>query len=159
MRTLTPHVWCWQFHMNIYLPRWYCNYMYHSSEWQVYAHDVAFWQTKQIWGIWKLQPAYRPQTPNLGQNQQYFVPCDLEIWRITLKDNRASLLCFKLCASFHSHRWIQTVVTVRKLSSGVLTSVILTFDLWPWPFVWTSSLSKVMNPENFMMIRWWKHSD
>ena len=30
-------------------------------------------------------------------------------------NNRASLLCcFKLCATFHSHRWIQTGVTVRK---------------------------------------------
>ena len=31
------------------------------------------------------------------------------------KNNRASLLCcFKLCATFHSHRWIKTGVTVRK---------------------------------------------
>ena len=37
-----------------------------------------------------------------------FVPCDLEIWRITLKNNRAHLLCyFKLCASFPNHWWIQ----------------------------------------------------
>ena len=34
----------------------------------------------------------------------FFVPCDLEIWQITLKNNRAPLLCyFKLCASFHNH--------------------------------------------------------
>ena len=31
-----------------------------------------------------------------------------------LENNRASLLCYKLCASFHSHWWIQTGVTVRK---------------------------------------------
>ena len=44
-----------------------------------------------------------------------FVPCDLEIWWMTLKNNRAPLLCcFKLCASFHSHHWIQTGGTVRK---------------------------------------------
>ena len=44
-----------------------------------------------------------------------FVPCDLEIWWMTLENNRASLLCcFKLCATFHSHWWIQTGVTVRK---------------------------------------------
>ena len=43
------------------------------------------------------------------------VPCDLEIWRMTLKNNRAPLQCnFKLCASFRSHRWFQTGVTVRK---------------------------------------------
>ena len=34
----------------------------------------------------------------------------------------------------------------------------LTFDLWPWPFAWTSLLSLVITPENFMMIRWSEHS-
>ena len=37
-------------------------------------------KTRQIWGIWKLRPAYSPETPNLGQNLWCFVPCDLEIW-------------------------------------------------------------------------------
>ena len=36
----------------------------------------------------------------------------------------------------------------------VLTSVTLTFDLWTWPFAWSSLLSMVITPENFMMIRW-----
>ena len=59
--------------------------------------------------------SYSPETLNLGQNRQFLVPCDLEIWRLPLKNNRAPLLCcFKLCASFHSHQWIQTGVTVRK---------------------------------------------
>ena len=71
--------------------------------------------TRQIWGIWKLRPANSPETPNLGQNRWCFVPCDLEIWWMTLENNRAPLLCcFKLCATFHSHRWIQTGVAVRK---------------------------------------------
>ena len=76
------------------------------------AHDQ---ETRQIWGIWKLRPAYSPETPNLGQNRWCFVPCDLEIWWMTMENNRAPLLCcFKLCATFHSHRWIQTGVAVRK---------------------------------------------
>ena len=51
--------------------------------------------------------SYIPKTPNLGQNWRFFVPCDLEIWRMTLKNKKAPLLCyFKLCASFHSHPWI-----------------------------------------------------
>ena len=34
----------------------------------------------------------------------FFVPCDLEIWRMTLKSNRAPLLCYsKLCTSLRSH--------------------------------------------------------
>ena len=39
-----------------------------------------------------------------------------------------------------------------------LWPVTLTFDLWPWPFAWTSLLSLVITPENFMMIRWWEQS-
>ena len=45
----------------------------------------------------------------------FFYPCDLEIWWMTSKNNRAPLLCyFKLCASFRSHWWIQTGVIVQK---------------------------------------------
>ena len=79
---------------------------------------------------------------------------------MTLKNNRAPLLSdIKLYASFHHHMWIQTRITVRKRLSWVLTSVTLTFDLWPWPFAWTSLLSLVITPENFMMIWWWEHGE
>ena len=107
--------------------------------------------------------SYSPETANLGQNRQFFVPCDLEIWRMTLKNNRAPLLCyFKLFASFHSHPWIQNGVTVRKRQIWVkigdfLSCVTLTFDLWPWPFAWTSRRSMVITHENFRMIRWQEH--
>ena len=83
--------------------------------WRSLLQVTVKWLTRQIWGIWKLRPAYSQETPNLGQNRWCFVPCDLEIWWMTLENNRASLLCcFKLCATFHGHRWIQTGVTVRK---------------------------------------------
>ena len=66
---------------------------------------------------------------------------------MTLKNNRAPLLCyFKLCA-FRSHMWIQTGVTVRKRLNSFLTSVTLIFDLWPWPFARTSLLSMVITPK------------
>ena len=49
--------------------------------------------------------SYSPETLNSGQDRHFFVPYDLEIWRMTLKNNRAPLLyCFKLCASFHNHQ-------------------------------------------------------
>ena len=97
--------------------------------------------------------------PNLGQIQRFLEPCDLEIWRMTLKNNRAPLLSnIKLYASFHYHMLIQTGVTVRKRLSWVVTSVTLTFELWPWSFAWTLRWSLVITPENFMMIRWWEHS-
>ena len=47
----------------------------------------------------------------------FFVPCDLEIWWMTLENNRARLLYYiKLCASFQIHRWNETEVTARKRS-------------------------------------------
>ena len=82
--------------------------------------------------------SYCPETLNSGHNQQIFVPCDLEIWWMTMKNNRAHLLCCsKLCASFHNHGWIWTKVTVRKRSIWVktgdfLSHVTLKFDGWPW---------------------------
>ena len=64
--------------------------------------------------------SYSPETPNLGQIQQFLKLCNLEIWRMTLQNNRAPLLCyFKLCAAFHTHWWIQIWVTVRKRSIQV----------------------------------------
>ena len=79
-----------------------------------------------------------PETLNSGQNRRFIVLCDLKIWQMTLKNNRAPLRCyFKLCASFHSHSWIQTKVTVRKRSIRVkigdlLSRVTLKFNRWPW---------------------------
>ena len=103
--------------------------------------------------------SYSPETPNLSQIPRFLEPCDLEIWRMTLKNNRAPLLSnIKLYASFHHHMWIQTGVTVRKRLSWVVTSVTLTFDLWPWPFAWTLRWSLVITPQNFMMIRCWEHN-
>ena len=66
--------------------------------------------------------------------------CPVWPWNLTddLEKNRAPpLCCFKLCASFHSHQWIQTKVTVRNRSIGVkisdfLSCVTCKFDGWPW---------------------------
>ena len=108
---------------------------------------------------WWIQTGVSPETPNLGQIWRFLEPCDLEIWRMTFKNNRAPLLSIiKLYTSFHHHMWIQTGVTVRKRLSWVVTSVTLTFDLWPWPFAWNLPWSLVITHENFMMIRWWEHS-
>ena len=64
----------------------------------------------------------------------FFVPCDLEIWWMTLKNNRTPLLCcFKLCASFHSHQLIQTNVTVRKRPIWVKIDVLFVpcnLEIW-----------------------------
>ena len=81
--------------------------------------------------------SYSPETPNLGQIQRFLEPCDLEIWWMTLKNNRAPLQCyFKLCAAFPTHWWIQTGVTVQKRPIWVKfdnysSRATLKFDGWP----------------------------
>ena len=62
-------------------------------------------------------------------------PCNLTM---TLKNNKAPLLCyFKHCASFRTHWWIQTGVTVWKRPIWVkfgdfYSRATLKFDGWPW---------------------------
>ena len=79
--------------------------------------------------------SYTPETLNSGQNRRFFVPCDLKIWWMTLKNNMAPLLYYKLCASFQIHRWIETEFTVRKRSIRVkiddfFSHVSLKFYRW-----------------------------
>ena len=57
---------------------------------------------------------------------------------MTLRNYKAHLLYYiKLCASFQTHRWIQTRITVPKRSIQVkmgdfLSRVTLKLDGWPW---------------------------
>ena len=92
--------------------------------------------------IWKpsanQNSSHSPETLNWGQNRWFFVLCDLEIWRMTLRNNRVPLLCcFKLCASFHSYQWFLVGATVRKRPIWVkiedfFSCVTSKFDRWPW---------------------------
>ena len=64
-------------------------------------------------------------------------PCDLQIWWMTLKNNRAPLLYYiKLCASCQTHWWIQTGFTCPETlnlaqNQPYLSLVTLKFDGWP----------------------------
>ena len=87
-----------------------------------------------------------------------FLPCNLEIWRMTLRNDRAPLLSnIKLCVSFYHHKWILPWVTVQKRPNCF-------FDLWPWhltydlDFFMDVTFVIAITRENFIMIRWWKHS-
>ena len=67
---------------------------------------------------------------NRDSNNQFFSPCDLEIWWMTLENNMAPLLYyFKLCASFQIHRCSKTWVSVRKCSIRVKIGDF--FPTWP----------------------------
>ena len=75
----------------------------------------------------------------LDSNRRFLSPCDVEIWWMTPKNNRAPLLCyFKLFASFHSHWWIQTGVTVLKHPIWVKFNIFLAV----WPRNLTDDLEK-----------------
>ena len=64
-------------------------------------------------------------------NWRFFCPAWPWNWRLTLKNNRAPLLCcFNLCASFHSQWWIQTGVTIRKRPIWVKSTIFVA--VWPW---------------------------
>ena len=81
--------------------------------------------------------SYSLEPSNLGKIRQFFLECDLAIWRMTLKNNRAPLICyFKLRALFRSHWWVKTGDTVRKCPIWVkindsVSHVTLQFDVWP----------------------------
>ena len=49
--------------------------------------------------IGEFKPELQSRNAQFGSNSRFLEPCDFEIWRMTLKDNRAPLLCyFKLYA-------------------------------------------------------------
>ena len=70
----------------------------------------------------------------LDSYRWFFSLCDLEIWWMTSKNNRALLPYYiKLCASFQIHQCSETWVTVRKRSIPVKIGdcfVQLDFEIW-----------------------------
>ena len=85
-------------------------------------------------------------------------------WNLTIDlEKTAPLLChFQLFVSFRNHLWIHSGVTVRNWPNWgniCLTSVTLTFDLWPLLFAWASLPPLVITAENFLMIRWEEHCE
>ena len=69
--------------------------------------------TRQIWDL--IAATGLVVLFKLDSNRRFSARVNLEIWSMTPKNNGAPLLCyFKLFASFRSHWWIQTAVTVRK---------------------------------------------
>ena len=108
-----------------------------KSIWHLFYIASSF--PHQFIAISELKLKLQSRNAQLGSKSAIFVRCDLQIWWMTLKNNRAPFLCCsKLSASFHSHQWIKTKVTVRKRSIEVkigdffLSCVTLKFDGWPW---------------------------
>ena len=73
----------------------------------------------------ELQPGY----DQIGSISAIFVLCDLEIWRMTLKKNRAFFqACFKLCELFQSYRLIQTRVTDTFIQLIMIKNIVCKSD-------------------------------
>ena len=82
---------------------------------------------------WYIQTGVTVQKRAIRVKIGDFVQYHLENWRMTLKNNRATLLCcFKLCASFHSHWWIKIGIAVRKCPIWVKINIFLACHLEIW---------------------------
>ena len=127
--------------------------------------DLAIWQMARKIGhlfyassslvlyfvaISELKVELQSGNAHLGRNHRHFGLCDMKIWQMTSKINRAPILCHcKSCASFRSHLWIHAGASVRDADSWdkiVLTSLTLTF-----------CMEITFFNEDFMMIWWQEH--
>ena len=87
-----------------FLPR--VTLKFHGWPWKTIGHlfytTSSFGHDFRAMGELKLKLQFGEA--QFGSKSSFFVPCDVEIWRMILKNNRAPVLCcLKLCASFHSH--------------------------------------------------------
>ena len=75
--------------------------------------------------------SYSPETLNSGQNWFFFIPCDLEIWRMTLKNNMAPL---HTMSSFMHH--LKTIgkfkLELQSRNSQFGSKLIFFYTVWPW---------------------------
>ena len=109
--------------------------------------------------IWEFKMELQSGNTKFGSKSAIFFPGYLEILQVTLKNNRTPVLCyFKLCASFHSHTWIQSGVTVRKRPLGF---DLCDLALWALTLTFCIDITFVIGNHswNFMMIRWWEDNE
>ena len=93
-----------------------------------------------------LKWSYSPKMLNSGHNWWF-------LFHMTLKNKRALLLCyFKLCASFRSHWWIQTVRSYSP-ETAKLGFDLCDLDLWPLTLTFCMDITFV-NGNNY-----WKFHD
>ena len=59
--------------------------------------------------------SYSPETLNSGKNRRFFVPCDLEIWRMTLK-KRGHLSCA-------ASSWVHHFIAIGELKLELQTNL------------------------------------
>ena len=101
--------------------------------------------------------SYSPETSNLGQNQRFFSRVTLKFdrwpWKTIGHLSLATSSFFIISSSYVNSNWSYSPETAK------LGYDLCDLDLWPWPFAWTSLLSLVITPENFVMIQWQEDSE
>ena len=123
-----------------------------------YCTKLSIWKTFSNTKSEGFDSCDRPSNLKLDSNRHFFSKCDLGIWLMTSKNNRALLLYYvKLCASFQIHQWIQTGVPVRKRSirveiGNILSCVTLKFDGWPWKTIGNLSYAASSFVHHFIAI-------
>ena len=103
---------------------WPCvNLKFDGWPWKIIEHLFSTTSSfvHHFTAIWELKLVLQSGNAQFGSKSVICCPCDLEIWRMTSKNNRAPPLCyFNLCASFGSKLVI------------FLSHVTFKFDGWPW---------------------------
>ena len=137
------------------------NLKFGGWRWKITGHVFytapSFLHHFKAMGEFKL--SYSSETINSGQNRRFVVSCDLEIWRMTLLNNRAPLLCcFKLCVSFHSHQWIQSGATTRTGPVWVkiddfFSRLTLKSEGWPWKRIGQHQVLRII-PSSYSNANW-----
>ena len=117
------------------------NYLSHVSlkffgwPWKTIGHHLYATSSfvHHLTDVSELKLELQSGNAQFGSESVIFVPCGLAIWQMTLKNDRAPLLChFKLCASFCSHCRIRTGVTVWKRQIWIKITETFKFHGWPW---------------------------
>ena len=91
-----------------------------------HSHSVSWLQHQRYWYWLELFVAWESHIWEI-----IFVLLDMEIWWMTLKNNRTPLLYYiKLCATLEIHGYIQLGATVWKHSIRV--KLVIFCSAWPW---------------------------
>ena len=90
-------------------------------------------------------------SPETGQNRRFF--CPVWAWNLTddleKQQDAVSVPMQDLCIIFVAMWEFKLELRSRNAQTGakfVLTSMTLSFNLWPWHFAWTSLLSMLQIP-------------
>ena len=90
--------------------------------------DLCIISKPSVYSTW----TYSPESLNSAQNRRFFIPCDLQIWQMTLKNNRAPLLRFVL----HLIAIWQFKLELQSETLYLGQNRWFFCPAWPWNLTW-----------------------